>query len=139
MEFNSNMVETEIDSLLKLLKRRGPTDMKTLAKTLKTSVSVVENWANFLMEEGIVTIEYKFTTPYVYLTEDKDKLYSFKEKEFSQEFDDDKKVKEYDWKLYITQLLSEKKDFFYKQAKKRNLENIDQLWKEYKEKALNEL
>ncbi len=139
MDFSSNMVETEVDSLLKLLKKRGPTDIKTVAKELKTTVSVVEKWAGFLMEEDILSIEYKFTTPYIYLKEDKDKLYSFKEREYSQEFDDDKKIKEYDWKQYIIQLLEEKKDFFYKQAESRDLKDIDKLWKEYKEKALNEL
>ncbi len=138
MDLNQNMVETEVDALLRRLKRQGPTDIKTLAKQIKTSPSVIEKWANFLMEEGVITIEYRFTTPYLYLTEDKDKVSFFKEKEYSQE-EQDKKVREYDWKTYIVQLLEDKKSFFYKEAERRNLTQVDKLWEEYKGKVLDEL
>lgn len=58
-------IETGVDKLVSLVSAKKKISMKDAAKELGASLSSVEEWAAFLEEEGIITIEYKFTTPYL--------------------------------------------------------------------------
>ncbi len=62
-------VQTGADRLLDLVKKSREIAMAAAAKELGASVQTVEAWANFLEEDGLVTIKYKFTTPYVAVPE----------------------------------------------------------------------
>jgi|GEM_PF-4094604 len=61
-------VRTDVDLLVDLVKNKKEISFDDAAKELKLPVATVESWANFLDEEGIIAIKYKFTTPYLYYT-----------------------------------------------------------------------
>ena len=60
-------LSTAADSLLDLIKLEREISFKEAAKKLNVSLDTVESWAYFLQEGGVVSIKYKFTTPYVVL------------------------------------------------------------------------
>lgn len=60
-----SIIETGVDKLVELVKARKRISVPDAAKLLNVSKVVVEEWADFLEEEGIISIEYKFTTPYL--------------------------------------------------------------------------
>ena len=68
---SSPPLRTSADDLLELIRRRGKLSVDDAAKTLKLPVGSVQSIIDFLVEEKMVGIEYKFTTPYVYLNEQK--------------------------------------------------------------------
>ncbi len=58
-------IRTGADKLLELVKGSKEIAMAAAAKELGVPVQNVEAWANFLEEDGLVAIKYKFTTPYI--------------------------------------------------------------------------
>jgi len=60
-----SMIETGVDKLVRLVKQNKRISVPDAAKALDVSKVVVEEWSDFLEEEGIISIEYKFTTPYL--------------------------------------------------------------------------
>ena len=62
-------VKTGADRLLELVKRSKEVAMAAAARELGVGIQTVEAWANFLEEDGLVTVKYKFTTPYVTVPE----------------------------------------------------------------------
>jgi len=59
------VIETGVDKLLSLVKKKKRISFPEAAKSLGVSKEVIEEWADFLEEEGIISIEYKFTTSYL--------------------------------------------------------------------------
>ncbi|MFH1849188.1 MAG: hypothetical protein ABH879_03285 [archaeon] len=66
-------IKTDVDALVDLVKERKRISFDEVAKTLKLEVSAVEDWAAFLEEEGVIGIDYKFTTPFLVTIEQKKK------------------------------------------------------------------
>jgi hypothetical protein len=62
-------LKTGADALIDLLRQRGELALAEAAKALSQPETVVESWATFLEEEGIIRTRYKFTTPYYALAE----------------------------------------------------------------------
>ncbi|MBU1204207.1 MAG: hypothetical protein KKG60_04030 [Nanoarchaeota archaeon] len=58
-------ISTAVDSLVRLVKKKGIIQINDAAKELSIPASIVNEWAVFLEEEGIIEIEYRFTTPYL--------------------------------------------------------------------------
>ncbi|MCD6557807.1 MAG: hypothetical protein J7K31_02095 [Candidatus Aenigmarchaeota archaeon] len=78
------VIQTAVDKLVKLVKERGKISIPEAAKTLGVSESVIEEWASFLQEQGILGVEYRLATGYLVgkkLTEKEkvQKLKQFKE------------------------------------------------------------
>lgn len=132
-------IETGVDQLVSYLKFHEPTNINDLAKALNTTPKIIESWAEFLIEEKIIGIEYRLTTPYLYLiTDDKNKDINYFRKEFQgQDNSLNESMKEYNWKNYILQVIENHKTFFIREAKKRRLQNPEKLWEEYKNKVTN--
>lgn len=140
-------VETGVDVLVSFLKGKGLLDLSTVAKELNTPTEVIQRWADFLVEEKIIGIDYKFTKPYLYLIEKKKKeILTKADREldrYKKQFEDVAKTKNvpgsktsFLWRTHLAQKLEEKKDFFYRQAIIRNLENVDKLWEDYKQRVM---
>jgi len=55
------MIETTVDRLLAFLKEKKETTVVEAAQALKTSEKQIEKIANYLMEEGVIAIDYKLT------------------------------------------------------------------------------
>ncbi|MFA6888675.1 MAG: hypothetical protein WC254_04215 [Candidatus Woesearchaeota archaeon] len=64
-------LKTEVDAFLELVKKYKKVSLIDAAKEMKVPIQTIQLWTDFLVEEGIVGIEYKFTTPYVFIQEEK--------------------------------------------------------------------
>lgn len=138
-------VETGVDDLIRLLKNKGKIAQKDAAKELNINDSYIQSWIDFLVEEGIVGIEYKFTKPFIFLNSVDDQeeektsksqgLSAIKEEYFQHA--KDKKIPqekiEQLWNNKLLKAVEKKKAFFQMEAKKRNLKEIDHLFEKYKE------
>jgi len=58
-------IQTEVDSLVSLIQAEERISVKDAARKLGVPVPIVSEWAAFLEEEGVINIEYKFTTPFL--------------------------------------------------------------------------
>ncbi|MBI2144867.1 hypothetical protein HYU18_00935 [Candidatus Woesearchaeota archaeon] len=62
-------VKTGADRLLELVRASKEVALAEAAKKLGVSPATVEAWATFLEEDGLVSLKYKFTTPYIAVPE----------------------------------------------------------------------
>jgi exonuclease SbcC len=69
MAGKKSVIETGVDKLVKLVSQYKKISVKQAAKELGVSVSSVEEWSDFLEDEGIINLQSKFAT--VYLVEKK--------------------------------------------------------------------
>jgi len=58
-------IETGVDRLVKLVEAKKRISTTESAKILGVSPAVIDEWADFLEEEGIISIEYKLATTYL--------------------------------------------------------------------------
>ena len=109
---NNTLIKTSADELLELVKQEKKLSVEEISKRLHLPLNTVQALVDFLVEEKIFGIEYKFTTPYVYLYSENVKELRSKTKEFEG---------------LVT------KDQFYERAKQRKIpyENIEGLWRKY--------
>ena len=105
-------VSTNVDQLMQLVRDKGKMSVLDAAKALGVPEKTVQAWVDFLVEEHILGIEYKFTTPYIYV-HDEDRMHAVE-----------------DTKVHT---ISDFKDVFYAYAKQKNMppEKLPQLWKEH--------
>jgi chromosome segregation ATPase len=80
-------LETGVDRLLELIELEKRVSIDDAAKKLGVSKVVVQEWADFLEEEKIISIEYKFSKTYLVVRVLSDKEIKVKEKEYSSEKD----------------------------------------------------
>ena len=59
------VVTTDVDKLIELLRAKREISLKEASEILSVTLETVESWARFLEEEGIVSLSYKFTTPFI--------------------------------------------------------------------------
>ncbi|MFH1212402.1 MAG: hypothetical protein V1659_05770 [Candidatus Woesearchaeota archaeon] len=150
-----NIITTGVDELIEILKSRDKMPISDAARLLKTPLSVVQSWVDFLVEEKILGVEYKFTKPYIYLNrpdEEKTKETGEKNREKQksqniQSFKDNFKEKareknipeskvHYLWQNHIMREVELKKQFFFIEAKKRDFFDAEELWTRYKQHLL---
>ena len=114
----NTVLKTSADDLYELVKSRKKISVEDAAKILKVPNKIVQALVDFLVEERIFGIEYKFTTPYVYISQEKEKKIELESKHE---------------KRWIT------KEEFFQKASKWNLpfEKINDLWKRYIQENLN--
>ena len=142
------VVRTGVDDLLDILAHSAKVPLTEVATKLKVDANVIQAWVDFLVEEGIVGIEYRFTTPYIYLNKvvDDKKDESKEEDEkvniqyFKRQFWEKAKSNnipesqvEMLWKNHIFQAMELQKKYFFFEAQRRKLQKPEDLWKEYKE------
>jgi len=143
-------IRTGVDDLLQLLKGVDKIPLTDAAKQLNISASLLQSWVDFLVEEEIIGIEYKFTKPIIYLNKPLEaKKSSVRAEEhaydeYKQDFKNRAKQKNipqekisFLWRNHVAEALNRKKSFFIREAKKRNLANPDELWNEYEQKLLS--
>ncbi len=58
-------IETGVDKLVKLVEAKKKISTSEAAKLLGASNAVIDVWADFLEEEGIISLEYKLATTYL--------------------------------------------------------------------------
>ena len=139
------VLKTSADELYELVKLRKKISIEDVAKLLKIPDKTTQALVDFLVEEKVFGIEYKFTTPYIYLSQEKggeinlqarpEKNLITKDKFFQKASKwsiSAEKVNDL-WKKYVQENFSYIKEEFYKKAHLRNLseERIEELWKKY--------
>ena len=60
------VVRTKVDELIELLKHVEQISLPEASSRLGIAQDVLQQWVDFLVEEKMVGVEYKFTTPYLY-------------------------------------------------------------------------
>ena len=115
---NNTILKTVADELLELVKKKKKISVEEAAKELKVTTPTIQSLVDFLVEERVFGIEYKFTTPYIYLYKEEVKDAKGREKSFTQGL--------------IT------KEQFYEKAKEKNMpyEHIEGLWRKYLQQNL---
>ena len=67
LEANDSIIRTVADELFELVKKRSKLSVEEASKQLKIPIATIQALVDFLGEEKVFGIEYKFTTPYIYL------------------------------------------------------------------------
>jgi hypothetical protein len=140
-----DLVRTGVDDLLGYLQGKDRVALHDAAKALGVPVSTVQAWTDFLVEEQILGIEYKFTKPFIYLNQPEKKpakqifegtastaaevriAYFERAK---QKLIPAEKVPEL-WRGHVLEALRRKREYFFEQASRRNATNPQSLWEEY--------
>lgn len=140
------ILRTIADELLELVNKSKKISVEEAAKKLDVPLATAQALVDFLVEERIFGIEYKFTTPYVYLYKEGIKKAKIREKSLAKELvtkeEFYQKAKERNvpheyieglWRKYLQQNLPEIRAEFLRKAKERGLgrEKIEGLWKRY--------
>jgi hypothetical protein len=143
------VIKTGVDDLITFLEGKEKVPLLDAAAALSVRVDTLQSWVDFLVEEGIIGIEYKFTKPFIYLNKsnkDKAKIIgeeelswdayhrSFMEKASEKRIPDVKAVML--WKSHVLSSLEARKAFFYDEARKRQIPDIEAAWNQYKTEVL---
>jgi len=146
MQPNDAILRTTADELLELVKRSKRISVEEAAKKLKIPLQTVQALVDFLVEERIFGIEYKFTTPYVYLYKEGIKEFKKGESGFTkglvtkEQFYEKAKSKnapyehiEGMWRKYLQQNLVHIREEFLRKSREKKVpeEKIEELWKRY--------
>ncbi|MBI2660198.1 hypothetical protein HYX07_03490 [Candidatus Woesearchaeota archaeon] len=140
------VLRTVADELLELVKKNEKISVEDAAKKLKMPVASVQALVDFLVEEKVFGIEYKFTTPYIYLYKEGIKEAREKEKSFAEglitkeQFYEKAKAKkvphehiERMWRKYLQQNLTHIRDEFLRKSRQKKIPEAktEELWKKY--------
>jgi len=154
---DANVLTTSADELYNLVMSRKKISVEDASKILRLPMNIVQSLVDFLVEEKIFGIEYKFTTPYVYISQEKGKKVHpqislsppQEEKPITKEEFCQKASKwniptgkiDQLWKKYASENIGYIKEVFYKKAESKNIQNekIDILWQKYLSKYLSKL
>ena len=142
----NDILKTSADDLYELVRARKKISVEEAAKLLRIPIKTIHALVDFLVEEKIFGIEYKFTTPYVYISQERPKQkisaqpgitknmatkeeFFQKAKKWNMSF---QKIEEL-WKKYIDENIKAIKEEFYRKAKARNMSinEIDKSWQRF--------
>ena len=144
----AEQIETDADMLVSLVKAKGPISIDECARILKVELPVVQKWVDFLVDEAIFLVEYKFVTPYLVFNKDAPQNPSVLEESDGVYLEDKetffKKAKDRKlpiarindlWQKYLGSNLEDIREHFFIKARTRNLneQKIQELWKQYYE------
>lgn len=133
-------LRTDVDEFIELVREKGKISIEQASKELGIGQKTIESWADFLVEERILGMEYKFTTPYVFLNssgQSDDVTEDFETKESFYEKAKAKKIPEHQikvaWLKYLDKNQEKIKSAFKKKAKNKGLSDkkIEELWQKY--------
>lgn len=141
---------TGVDDLLAYLKDKDRVAMQDVASVLSVPIETIQAWVDFLVEEKILGIEYKFTKPFIYLNHEEEKPSRAKilkegisiellREEFVQRAQakqiPPQKIPDL-WRSHVQEGLERKRDFFMDKARQKHLSNTEMLWKQYQQQLL---
>jgi hypothetical protein len=128
--------------LLEFLKGKDRVAMQDAATKLNVPLETIQAWTDFLVEEKILGVEYRFTKPFLYLNAvEKPKAAPSPSslQEIKQEYLDRAKSKQIPaakiqelWSHRVQDALNAKRDYFFEQASRRNIKNPQEAWDEYR-------
>lgn len=140
------VLRTVADELVDLVVKSKKISIEEAAKKLKAPVQAIQALVDFLVEERVFGIEYKFTTPYIYPYKEDVKSAKVKDRSFAKDLITKeqfyKRAKERNvpyehigglWRKYLQQNLTHLREEFLKKAKEKKIskEKTEELWKKY--------
>jgi len=137
------MLRTDVDDFLDVIKKKGRISLGEASKSLNIPLATVQAWADFLVEEKIIGIEYKFTTPYVFMNveqSDKNDFKQYMQFDTKDEFFEKAQHKGLNagqakllWLKYLNLNKGSMRSVFFQKAHERGLDKVktDALWKKY--------
>ena len=141
-------VQTGVDSLMQLVKKETKISLKEAANKLSVPETTVQAWVDFLVEDHILGIEYKFTTPYIYVHDEKrldevqhtsNQQYSLKD--YKNGFITKARNKDIPeerieplWREHLQHIIKQQKNFFLRECERRGVSNSEKLYEQYMEK-----
>jgi hypothetical protein len=141
MDVDTGILKTDVDDFVNLIRKSGKITIADAAKQMGVAENIVEAWTDFLVEEKVVGVEYKFTTAYIFLdaisVNQSDQLLALQTKEEFFEKAARRQIPDYEtvklWIKYLSLNEDKIRSSFLKRARARgiSLEKIDQLWRKY--------
>ncbi len=146
MVTKSTILQTAADQLVDFVMSKEKVTIEETAKRLKIPTKTVQALVDFLVEEKVLGIEYKFTTPYIYLSKKDSKEHSLTRKKEApvliskEEFYEKSKSRDISyqkigglWKKYLEKQLGGVREQFFERAKEKKIhpEKIEGLWQKY--------
>ena len=136
-------VQTDVDLLVSLVKEKGKVSIEAAAKALKVPIDTVQTWVDFLIEEEVLGIEYKFVTPYLFFNKEPGrKEGDVQPVEEKEEFIDKAKRRGLPvarvnslWQKYMQSNIEEIRENFFIRAKEKGAtqQQLETLWVKYQE------
>ena len=141
-------VETGVDRMMSILEKKGKLSLAELSNQLKIAENTLQLWVDFLVEERVLGVEYKFTKPYVFLNKKKEKSAVLEDvptvEYFKKEFFDGAKKRQIPaskipdlWKHHLNEAIEKQRELFFREAKKRGIHNTLTLYNKYKHNLLS--
>jgi len=143
---SDSLIRTSADELFDLVGKSSKISVEDAAKQLKLPLATVQALVDFLVEDRIFGIEYKFTTPYIYMHKGGPKELRGREKSFTkglvtkEQFYQKAKEKKMPyqhiegmWRKYLQQNLVHIREEFLRKAKEKKVpeDKVEELWKRY--------
>ncbi len=146
-------ITTGVDALLDLLRKTEKVSLQDAAKELHLPIDTLQSWVDFLVEERIIGVEYKFTKPFIYMNKEETKVQKSSQGTNLQELKNEyvaraksKKIPQERipslWESHIHQELSYLEPFFTEQAQRRGVQDTREmkgLWQEYVNKLVSRM
>ncbi len=145
-----NIIKTGVDRLIDLLKKKDKITISEASKVLKIPVSTIQKWVDFLVEENIVNVEYKFTVPYIFLNKAQKELEKKTKKKINlqtlkQDYFNNATLKKIPfininnaWNKKLKKELKNQKKYFFRYAKLKKIKEPEKLWAEFERLILKE-
>lgn len=142
-------IRTGVDDLMALLTDGVRISVPDAAKQLKQSEAAIQSWVDFLVEEKLIGIEYKFTTPYIYRNAPQQRVVTEQKAETIETFRSQfvahanekgipkDKLAEL-WEHHLLTSMQQKQAFFKQECLKRNLLNVEELFERYTDRVTKE-
>lgn len=143
-------ITTGVDDLIEYLKGKDRVAMQDVATVLDLPLETIQSWVDFLVEEKILGIEYKFTKPYIYINKESTKqrpklieetalsLEDVKHEYFEharQKRIPEQKIAEL-WMTHVQEALLHKRAYFLEQAQARRVKDAEGLFRAYQRSLL---
>jgi hypothetical protein len=137
-----SFLKTDVDGFLELVRMNKKLSVQDAAHQMKVSQKTIQAWVDFLVEENILGIEYKFTMPYVYLIQGSAERLEMPTLGFEtkEEFYrkgrtrglSDNQIK-FLWLKYVNANKGTMQKVFFEKAKDKGLDQIkaEELWQKY--------
>ncbi len=144
MPVTDDVLTTDVDAYIDLVKKQKKIALADASRLLNIPLATIQAWTDFLVEEKILGIEYKFTTPYVYFIEEKKRTQDvsyigFDTKEAFFEKARQKGIRDSHinllWAKYLAANKESIKKVFIDKAKEKGLDDVkvEHLWVKYLE------
>lgn len=141
-------LKTGVDDLMRIVQTEKKISVSDVAKRLNLSEKIVQSWVDFLVEEHVLGIEYKFTTPYVFplkkpspkraVDEESYALSDFKDVfiTYCQQRQIPEEQHQQLWREHLDGVVRSQKNFFVEECGRRGISDSETLFADYVQEVL---